>query len=66
MSKPVSTIRDDATVAEAGRRVESGNHSAYPLVDADGRCVGIVTRGDLLAAGNEHDKPVTAWRVAMS
>ena len=31
------------------RRFETGRHSAYPVVDADGRCVGVVTRDDVLA-----------------
>jgi CIC family chloride channel protein len=53
MSAPVMTLPADATIAEARLRIESGEHRAYPLVEPDHRCVGIVTRGDLLAAGDE-------------
>ena len=41
----------DATVRDASPASSTGRHSAYPLVDDDGRCVGIVSRSDLLAAG---------------
>ena len=41
----------DASVDDGPRpRCVAGRHSACPIVDADGRCVGIVTRSDLLAA----------------
>lgn len=58
MSTPVSTVRADATVGEARRCIEAGTHSAYPLVGADGLCMGIVTRGDLLAAAVDDHDPV--------
>lgn len=53
MSTPVVTLSSRATIAEARQRVASGEHGAYPLVDAGQRCVGIVTRGDLLASGDD-------------
>ena len=33
------------TVDEVPERGGGGNHGAYPVVDADGRCVGIISRG---------------------
>jgi H+/Cl- antiporter ClcA len=58
MSAPVDTLAADATVAEARRRLVAGPHGAYPLVDGDGRCVGIVARGDLLQPDLDEDGPV--------
>jgi len=48
MTPVVETLPAAATVGEARRRLAAGPHSAYPLVDDAGRCLGIVTRGDLL------------------
>ncbi|HUV11159.1 MAG TPA: chloride channel protein [Acidimicrobiia bacterium] len=60
MSTPAATIGAGATVGDARLRIESGEHSAYPLVDDDERCVGIVSRGDLLGTSVDDDEPVTA------
>ena len=54
------TLSPNASVAEARRRLESGAHGAYPVVDAEGRCVGIVARHDLLAANVDDRQPVAA------
>jgi len=48
MTTEVETIGVGAGVGDTRRRLAEGRHSAYPLVDEEGRCVGIVTRGDLL------------------
>jgi H+/Cl- antiporter ClcA len=53
MTRDVETVPADATVARARDLFASG-HSAYPLVDGDGCCVGIATRGDLLRATDER------------
>jgi chloride channel protein, CIC family len=47
----------DATgnVADARRSLDGTLHSAYPLVDENQRCVGIVSRGDLLGADATPD-----------
>jgi CIC family chloride channel protein len=60
MSRQVDTLSINATVADARRRLESGRHGAYPLVDAAGKCVGIVARGDLLSRPAGDAEPVTA------
>jgi CBS domain-containing protein len=53
MSREVETLPAAATVGESRRRFEAGRHGAYPLVNGQGRCVGIVSRGDVLRAQPE-------------
>jgi GABA permease len=48
MAAPVTALAPSATVAEARLRLRTEGHGAYPLVDENGRCVGIVAREDLL------------------
>jgi len=48
MTAEVQTLPADATVGDARRTFACGRHSAYPIVDRDGACVGIVARTDLL------------------
>lgn len=60
MTPSVVTLPASATVGDARRRLAAGPHSAYPLVDADGRCIGIVARGDLLRQPMEDSEPVGA------
>lgn len=48
MTTDVRTLPEAATVAEARAALASGAHGAFPVVDAQGACVGIVCRGDLL------------------
>lgn len=50
MTREVLTLPATATIGVAVERFRTGGHSAYPIVDGDGRCVGIVSRSDLLAA----------------
>lgn len=47
MTRQVQTIPADASWAVARQRFADGAHSAYPLVDAAGRCRGILSRGDV-------------------
>jgi len=49
MSTRVLTLPASSSVADALDRFIAGQHSAYPVVDDDGRCIGLVTRSDLLA-----------------
>jgi H+/Cl- antiporter ClcA len=58
MSTAVATLSIDDTIGVARRRVTAGSHHAYPLVDGDGRCVGIITRGDLLTDDVDDERPV--------
>lgn len=48
MTSPVETLGVDTALRTARAEMVHHGHSAYPIVDADGRCVGVVTRTDLL------------------
>jgi CBS domain-containing protein len=58
MSSPVETLTAHATVGDARRKLSSGGHGAYPIVDRDGRCIGIVSRNDVLSTSNGDDAPI--------
>ena len=58
-----TTLPACATVGDARARFASGGHGAYPIVDGDGRCVGIVSRNDLLLVDDDADgKPLARVR----
>jgi chloride channel protein, CIC family len=57
MTRDVDTLAEDATVADARRRLEAGGHAAYPLVDEDGSLAGIVSRADVLNRDLPDDAP---------
>lgn len=48
MTAPAITIGPGAAVAEAARRLDATRFKRLPVVDGDGRLVGIVSRRDLL------------------
>jgi chloride channel protein, CIC family len=52
MTTAVQTVPVEATIAEVRAMLVDGRHSACPVVDGDDRCVGMVTRSDLLAAAD--------------
>ena len=56
----MSVLEIGQTVTDARRRIEKISHSAYPLVDDDRRCVGIVSRTDLLGPDADPDTPLSA------
>lgn len=58
MTRQVETIPADATVGDARDKLPAGRHGAYPLVDAAGRCVGILARGDLLRRPAPDAEPI--------
>jgi chloride channel protein, CIC family len=64
MTRDVDTLAEDATVADARRRLEAGGHAAYPLVDEDGSLAGIVSRADILNRDLPDDAP--AKKIASS
>jgi H+/Cl- antiporter ClcA len=57
MSSPVTTIPSTTSVGDARERLTAGPHTALPIVE-DGRCIGIVTRGDLLRSDAPDDDPL--------
>ena len=54
MTTRVETVDVADPVAGVARRFQQGGHGAYPVMD-DGRCVGIIARGDLLRGGDWSD-----------
>lgn len=49
-SDDLVTISPDAPAEEAGRLIASEGHNRLPVVDDDGRLVGVVTRVDVLGS----------------
>jgi CBS domain-containing protein len=49
MTSPAVTIRPDASIADAARLMDGEEVKRLPVVDADGRLIGIVARSDLLS-----------------
>jgi len=47
MSTPVVTVRDDAGLTECCQLMEQKKVRRLPVVDAQGRCVGIVSQADI-------------------
>jgi CBS-domain-containing membrane protein len=58
MTAPAVTIRADRPLAEAARRMDERGVRRLPVVDATGRPIGIVTRGDLLKAYQRADQEI--------
>jgi CBS-domain-containing membrane protein len=54
MTSPAVTIGPEKTVAEAAQLMHSKRIKRLPVVDSDGRLIGIVSRVDLLGA---YDRP---------
>ena len=52
MSGPVKTLGEETPISEASRRMERTGHTAFPVVDARGELVGIISRKDLDKAGH--------------
>ncbi|HET7490050.1 MAG TPA: chloride channel protein [Acidimicrobiales bacterium] len=55
MTTEVESIPAGSSVGEARRRFDRSGHGAYPVVDGEGRLVGIVARGDVLRGGDDDD-----------
>jgi CBS domain-containing protein len=66
MSDPAAIIGPDATVPTAARLLHRQGVHHLPVVDADGRLVGIVTRRDLLAVFLRPDQEIArSIRIAL-
>jgi CBS domain-containing protein len=57
-SVAVVSTSPDATVAEAARGMHAAGVKRLPVIDEDGRLVGIVSRGDLLKVFNRPDQAI--------
>jgi len=60
MTTDVETADAAATIGELAKRFQAGGHGAYPVMDGDGRCVGIIARGDLLRNAWPDETPAGA------
>jgi CBS domain-containing protein len=58
MTSPATTIGADAPVAEAARLMRRRGVKRLPVVDQEGRVIGIVSRGDLLAVFARSDEEI--------
>ena len=58
MTSPACTVRPDDTVEQAARLMYLRNVKRLPVVDADGRLAGIVSRADVLAVYNRTDAEI--------
>jgi CBS domain-containing protein len=58
MTKPAVTIREDATVADAARLMQSHRVKQLPVVDGAGRLRGIVSRADVLTVFERPDAEI--------
>jgi len=58
MSAPAQTILADRTVAEAATLMLDENVNRLPVVDADGKLIGLVSRGDLVRAFARSDEEI--------
>lgn len=58
MTTPALTVPDNATVAGAARLMTKHNVKRLPVVDADGKLVGIVSRKDVLTVFLRKDEDI--------
>ena len=61
MTSAVVTIADDATVHEAAELMLKHRISALPVVDCNGKLVGIVSEGDLIRRSEVGTERVRPW-----
>jgi CBS domain-containing protein len=55
MTSDVETVDCHARIGDVAARFRRNGHGAYPIVDRAGRCVGVISRGDLLRGGEWTD-----------
>ncbi|MGO4457106.1 CBS domain-containing protein [Streptomyces sp. M-16] len=60
MTRPAVTVTKDATIPSAARLMARGHLKRLPVVDGDGRLVGVVSRGDLLKVFLRPDEDIGA------
>jgi CBS domain-containing protein len=59
MTTPVTTVRSDAPIRKAAQCMLDQHHKRLPVVDEEGRLVGLVTRIDVLRLV-EYNRPASA------
>jgi CBS domain-containing protein len=55
MTNPVVTVADDAPLSEVVATMEKHQVRRVPVVDAEGRCAGMISQADIAWAGKERD-----------
>ncbi|MFF3087169.1 CBS domain-containing protein [Streptomyces nojiriensis] len=60
MTRPAVTVTGEATIPAAARLMARGHLKRLPVVDGDGRLVGVVSRGDLLKVFLRPDRDIGA------
>ncbi|NSW50954.1 MAG: CBS domain-containing protein [Anaerolineae bacterium] len=63
MSHPVKTIGPDVPVMEALKRMHKDRISTYPVVDARGKMLGLVSETDLLKASPSEATTLSVWEI---
>ena len=63
MSRPVITVREDTTLEEVARTMLDHRIGSVPVVDGDGKLVGIISESDFV--GKERGVPFSAFRAPM-
>lgn len=58
MTRDVEAVDADATLGEVRPAFDHGRHHTYPLVDAEDRCVGVVTAEHVLGVDLPGDTPI--------
>jgi CBS domain-containing protein len=58
MSTPARTIAPERTIAEAATLMLDENVNRLPVVDADGKLIGLLSRGDLVRAFVRSDEEI--------
>lgn len=61
MTATVETVAPDTEVTEIARRLLARNISAMPVVDDQGRVVGIVSEGDLMRRSENETERQPSW-----
>lgn len=59
MTREVATLRPDQSVAEAADLMAGGRYGAMPVVDADGRLLGLLRDEDLIVSEARLHVPTT-------
>ncbi len=54
MTRKVATIHPDASVQEAAQLLDQKRISGAPVVDADGKIIGIITEADIISKVNRE------------
>ncbi len=65
MTTPVVTVDIETPVAEIAKRLVQRRISAVPVVDTEGRLVGIVSEGDLMRRPESGGEPHPSWWLAL-